>query len=164
MRCKVNWLNDVNYNNLPLVISVPCFFLSVQWLLKVFERWYISKCSCCPSLWWVFSGDLTVCVIISTYWVAISKKNSNFNQKIRAGSHSRQFCGKLFTLGSKICQLICFQMRLLASFVIFKNFKIEKKHQRRPCAWLGLTNFPNLEKPREPAAKAINSWKEWLPL
>ena len=24
--------------------------------------------------------------------------------------------------------------------------------------------FPNLEKPNEPAAKAVNSWKEWLPI
>ena len=28
---------------------------------------------------------------------------------------------------------------------------------------MGLTYFPNIEKLKEPAAKAVNSWKEWLP-
>ena len=144
MRWKVNQLNDVNYNNLQLIISVWCFFLSVQWLLKVFERWYISECSCCPSLWWVFSCDLTVCVIISTYWVTISKKNSNFNQKIRAGSHSRQFCRKLITLGSKICQLICFLMRPL--ICDFQKFQNREKTPKTPVCLGGADQFFQISK------------------
>ena len=58
--------------------------------------------------------------------------------RLRAGSHYRQFCRKLFTLGTKICRRISFRMRThICDFS--KIPKSGKKHQRYRCAWMGLT-------------------------
>ena len=79
----------------------------------------------------------------------------------RAGSHYRQFGRKLITLWTKICQHISFLMRPL----ICDSSKIPKPGKNIRDAGVlgwGWPIFPNIEKPKEPAAKAVNSWKEWL--
>ena len=81
--------------------------------------------------------------------------------RLRAGSHYRQFGGKLITLWTKICQHISFLMRPL----ICDCSKIPKPGKNIRDAGVlgwGWPIFPNIEKPKEPAAKAVNSWKEWL--
>ena len=85
---------------------------------------------------------------------------SNFT-RLRAGSHYRQFGRKLITLWTKICQHISFLMRPL----ICDCSKIPKPGKNIRDAGVlgwGWPIFPNIEKPKEPAAKAVNSWKEWL--
>ena len=81
--------------------------------------------------------------------------------RLRAGSHYRQFCRKLFALGAKICQHISFRMRPLIS-VFSKIPKSGKNIRDTGVLGWGWPIFPNVEKPKEPAAKAVNSRKEWL--
>ena len=81
--------------------------------------------------------------------------------RLRAGSHYRQFCRKLFALGAKICQHISFRMRpLICDFS--KIPKSGKNIKDTGVLGWGWPIFPNVEKPKEPAAKAVNSRKEWL--
>ena len=83
--------------------------------------------------------------------------------RLRAGSHYRQFCRKLFTPGTKICQRISFRMRThICDFS--KIPKSGKNIKDTGVLGWGWPIFPNIEKPKEPAAKAVNSWKEWLPI
>ena len=81
--------------------------------------------------------------------------------RLRAGSHYRQFCRKLFALGAKICQHISFRMRPLIC-VFSKIPKSGKNIKDTGVLGWGWPIFPNVEKPKEPAAKAVNSRKEWL--
>ena len=81
--------------------------------------------------------------------------------RLRAGSHYRQFGRKLITLWTKICQHISFLMRPL----ICDCSKIPKPGKNIRDAGVlgwGWPILPNIEKPKEPAAKAVNSLKEWL--
>ena len=83
--------------------------------------------------------------------------------RLRARSHYRQFCRKLFTLGTKICRRISFRMRThICDFS--KIPKSGKNIKDTGVLGWGWPIFPNIEKPKEPAAKAVNSWKEWLPI
>ena len=81
--------------------------------------------------------------------------------RLRAESHYRQFCRKLFTPGTKICQRISFRMRThICDFS--KIPKSGKNIKDTGVLGWGWPIFPNLEKLKEPAAKAVNSRKEWL--
>ena len=78
------------------------------------------------------------------------------------GRVALQTIWKLFTLGTKICQRICFLMRPLI-WVFFNDFKIGKKHQRRRCAWVGLTNFSKSRKTRGVRRQSCQQLKRMTP-